>query len=72
MKNRDKLLAELLSRRDPQGFYVIVARREALEAVRCEKVHVELVGDLVIIRSRARNVAERLAKLLLRQGLLAQ
>lgn len=66
----------LLSRRDPNGFYVILAlnNSEAKNAVsgflRGRDILIEEYGDLIVIRCKSRSVAERIAKTLLSRGLL--
>ena len=69
----DRLLRELLSRRDPSGHYVIPVRntREARELISVEDVEAEEAGDVIYVRVRSRSVAARLAARLARRGLLA-
>lgn len=65
-----------MSRRDPSGYYVIVAvdhdeTREILsEFTRREKLLVERAGNVAIIRCRSRKTAEELARALVLRGLL--
>ncbi len=69
----DKVVREVLSRRDPQGMFVIVAdarARDLIEEFRGWGVIAEEVGDEIIFRTRSRSVAERLARALARRGLL--
>lgn len=64
---------DILRRRDPSGYYVIPAKREALEAIPeelAEKLVVEEAGELVILRTRSRSIARRVAILLARRGLV--
>ena len=68
----DRLVRGLLSRRDPEGFYVVPARREALRLLDgFEGIVFEEAGDTVFVRARSRRVAEKVARLLARRGLLA-
>ena len=67
------VIKEILSRRDPQGMYVIVAdarARDVVEEFRGWGVEWEEVGDEIIVRTRSRSVAERLARALARKGFL--
>ncbi len=59
----------MLGKRDPQGYFVIVAKREALDLLPKE-VSVEEVGDSVIIRVKSRSLAQKLLKRLQKEGLL--
>ena len=65
-------IRSILSRKDPQGYYVIVAEASARDLVKeWEKdVRIEEVGDRLIIRTRSRRVAERLARRLASRNLL--
>ncbi len=67
------VVRELLSRRDPQGMYVILAdprARDIVERFRGWGATYEIVGDVMIVRIRSRGVAEKLARILLERGLL--
>lgn len=60
-----------LGRRDPAGFYVVVAKRGAEKlAESVGGVEVEVVGDCVVIRTRSRSKAERVYERLRAAGLL--
>ena len=69
----DRLLRELLSRRDPRGYYVIPARNteEARSLAESEGADVEEAGDVLYIRVKSRSAAARIASRLARSGLLA-
>jgi len=60
----------MLGKRDPQGYFVIVAKSDALEKVP-KNVLVEELGDSIIIRVKSRSLALKLYKKLEREGLLA-
>ncbi len=61
----------ILSKKDPQGYFVIVADAKAKELVKdIDDVFVEEIGDCVIIKTKSRRIAERLARKLLRLGML--
>ena len=65
-------IRSILSRKDPQGYYVIVAEVSARDLVKeWEKdVRIEEVGDRLIIRTRSRRIAERLARRLASRNML--
>ncbi len=69
----ERLLRELLSRRDPSGYYVIPARNtpEARSVAEAEGAVVEEAGDTLYIRVRSRSTAARIASRLAKRGLLA-
>jgi len=62
--NDPRVIREILSRRDPGGFYVILASRGAEEALSDlgEGVEVEVAGDLTIVRTRSRSLAEKIVR----------
>lgn len=69
----DRLIREVLSRRDPQGYYVIPADRRAVDDVRKHFTHglrIEEAGDVVLIRVTSRSLAEKITKFLASKGLL--
>ncbi|RLE80120.1 MAG: hypothetical protein DRJ36_02575 [Thermoprotei archaeon] len=62
---------ELLWRRDPQGYYVIPAKRDALKVLKISKdIIVEEAGTLVFIKTRSRRLAKRIVLRLEKLGLL--
>ena len=68
-----RLVDDILRRRDPFGYYVIPAKREALEVIPGELVErlvVEEAGELVVLRTRSRSVARQVAVLLAKRGLV--
>ncbi len=63
----------LVGRRDPQGFYVIIAKGEALSALAgLEGMVTEKVGDTVILKTKSRRVALKLHAFLSSKGLLME
>lgn len=72
MTSIDEQIKELLARRDPKGFYVIPSDRSSIDLVRhfYNDVEFEEVGDLVLIKTRSRRVAERIARILIQRGLI--
>lgn len=58
-----------LGKRDPQGYFVIIAKKEALEKVP-KGVLVEEAGDSIIIRIKSRSMALKIMKELEKEGLL--
>ena len=71
----ERVLRDLLGRRDPHGYYVVpVASRFADEVKRLVEqlkgAVVENAGDIIIVRVRSRSVAARIAKWALRRKAL--
>lgn len=70
-------LADILSRRDPHGYFVIPVKVEGKELV--EKIlnqHGEAARlveakDVVLVRVKARNIAEKIVRAAERRNLLA-
>lgn len=67
-------MEEVTSRRDPQGYYVVVYPLEArshlariLES-REGEVYIEEYGDTVIVRSKSRRVVKRVVVELAKRG----
>ncbi len=65
-----RAIDELLSRRDPMGYYVLLAKREALELLKDMGVEVEEAGELVVVKTRSRSLARKTAKILAEKKLL--
>ena len=62
---------EILARRDPKGYYVIVASRESLKLLAgMPGVVVEEHGDLAVIKVKARSLARRIVRMLASRNLL--
>ena len=70
---KKRLLRDILARKDPEGYYVIPAKREALEHLESLLKDLSIVeaGDIVLLRTRSRRVAERIAVILHKTGFLA-
>uniref|UniRef100_A0A7C3SKF7 Uncharacterized protein n=1 Tax=Thermofilum pendens TaxID=2269 RepID=A0A7C3SKF7_THEPE len=68
---RGDACVDLLRRRDPQGYYVLAAKREALELLEKLGVSVEDAGSFLLVRVRSRSLAQRVCEMLLRKGLLS-
>jgi hypothetical protein len=68
---RGDACVDVLRRRDPRGYYVLTARREALELLRMFDVIVEDAGSFLLVRVRSRSLAQKVCELLLRKGLLS-
>ncbi len=66
------ILSEVLSRRDPEGYYVIVYPREAgryVEELAAQgRLLVDYVGDTVIVRTKARSLAKEVVVRLFEKG----
>ena len=68
-----RLVDDILKKKDPSGYYVIPARRGALEVIPgelAERLVVEEASELIVLRTRSRSVARRVAVLLARRGLV--
>ncbi|MEB3851685.1 MAG: hypothetical protein LRS49_03790 [Desulfurococcales archaeon] len=72
-KSVEDLVRELLSRRNPHGYYVIPVRIDAVsELVRgVDGVVVEEIADTALVMVRSRSAAERIARAALARGALA-
>lgn len=68
----EKRLKDYLERRDPQGYYVIPAKRNALEYIKTIgiNVHIEETGDIVFIRVKSRRIASHLVRILAKKKAL--
>jgi len=66
------ILRELLARRDPHGYYVIPANDKALEYINgFEGVKiVNAGGDIILIKTRSRNTALKIARMLMKRNLI--
>ena len=73
--SEELVLRDILSRKDPHGYYVIPMKEEALEAVKhyLSRPGVIIVeyNDVILLKTRSRSLADRVARLLARRGLLA-
>jgi len=73
--SEEVLVREILQRKDPHGYYVIPVREEALPLIRpyMARPGVILVeySDLILFKTRSRSLAEKVAHLVARRGLLA-
>ncbi len=73
--SEELILRDILSRKDPHGYYVIPMKEEALEVVRrfLSRPGVIIVeyNDVILFKTRSRSLADRVARLLARKGLLA-
>ncbi len=70
----DEILRDILSRRDPHGYYVIPALAEAadeVERLNIDGVKMDFSGDIVYIKVRSRNAVSRIIRHLARLNLLA-
>jgi len=69
--NVDRVVAEILSKRDPEGYYVILAEPSAREALNGFKdIVVEEAGGSLVVRTRSRSLVERVVRRLAAAGLL--
>jgi hypothetical protein len=71
-----KLVKTILSKPDPQGYYVVPIRRDGLKVieqlVKSAGLLVEEVGDIVLVRTRSRSTASILVKTALKHNILAE
>jgi len=69
-----RIIRELLSRRDPEGYFVIPLRNapEARRLAEESGAVIEEAGDVILARLRSRSAAERLARAALSRRLLAE
>lgn len=75
MKNKNKTIIQILSRTDPDGYYVALAAKSPetlrlLNRVGTTELVIEEYGNVLIIRSRSRRKIERVVNSLLSRGLL--
>lgn len=71
--SEEKVLREILSRKDPYGYYVIPADRKAVEELKHRygsSLFVEETSDVVFVRVSSRSLAEKIARFLLNKGML--
>lgn len=71
----ERILRDLLSKRDPHGYYVVPVARHYVDELKklvekMKDVVVEDAGDVVIVRVRSRSVAARIARWALRRKAL--
>ncbi len=70
----NKVVREYLSRRTPDGYYVVTARLEAKEILSRltggKGVEYEELADTLIVKVRARSLAEEIIRILYRRKLL--
>lgn len=76
MKDVERVIREILSRKDPAGYYVIIvanvekARGIVEKYKKRGEVVVEEAGDIIVVRSKSRKVAEELTRALVARNLL--
>jgi len=65
--------ADVLRRRDPEGFFVIPARREALEVLARfrEGLIIEDAGSLILVKTRSRSLASKIYRRLAARNMIA-
>lgn len=76
-KNVHKILKEILSRKDPFGYYVVVAinsveTKNSILKYKNTQLLVEELGDTIILRCRSRRVVEEVVRKLVSKKLLAE
>jgi len=69
--NVDRVVAEILAKRDPEGYYVILAEPSAREVLNGFKgIVIEEAGGSLVARTRSRSLVEKLVRRLAKAGLL--
>lgn len=76
-KNVHKILKEILSRKDPFGYYVVVAinsveTKNSILKYKNTQLLVEELGDTIILRCRSRRIVEEVVRKLVSKKLLAE
>ncbi len=69
----EELVREFLSRRSPDGYYIIPVRREARSLLeKYSGVIVEEAGTLLLVKTRSRSIAEKILRKLHMRGLISE
>ena len=69
----EKIVREILSRRDPRGYYVIPADKKCVELLEKFKgIELEEAGDTVFIKTKSRSIAEKVARMLIQRNMLKE
>ncbi len=72
-KNIDDVIREYLSRKTPDGYYIIPASLAAREIVaKYNNVVVEETGTILFIKTRSRSIAEKVLRKLWTRNLLGE
>lgn len=69
----DSIIKSIISKRDPQGYYVIPLRNKPrLNSLlsKFKDLNVESYGSIFIVRTRSRDIAKRIIKDALKYGLI--
>lgn len=78
MKNAENIIKQITSKKDPHGYFVVVAveNNESKAIIdrysRTGNLIVDYVGDVIIVRGRSRKVIEELVRSLVARNLLAE
>ncbi len=71
--NIENIIREYLSRKTPDGYYVIPAKYEAHSLLeKYNGIVLEEAGTLLFIKTRSRSTAEKILRKLYRWGLLGE
>ncbi len=73
MKERDhveKIVKDIIRRKDPKGYYIIPAEKGVLKFIKDKDILIENLGTYVILRTKSRRVAERLARMFAEKDLI--
>lgn len=74
----DKIVRDMISKRDPHGYYVIIAindikTKQIVEEIikrNSPLIEIEGVGNILVIRGKSRRIMEKLIRLLILRNLV--
>ncbi|OYT59202.1 MAG: hypothetical protein B6U75_04285 [Desulfurococcales archaeon ex4484_217_1] len=73
MKKSSDIVKELLSKKTPDGYYVIPAHRKVLNTISSREFEVEeYTAEIVFLKVKSRNRAKKIIEYLLRKKLLIE
>lgn len=73
MRNLDDIVKEITSRKDPNGFYVLIAKytdetMKILEEIGSNELSTDFIGEVVLVKTKSRRLAQVIARRLLIKG----
>ena len=71
-KEIKRIVREYLSKKTPDGYYVIPAHRDALKVLENLEgsLSIEEVGDMIVVKTKSRKIGEEVIRKLLTRNLL--